>query len=73
VHDREPTAQVLYGRERKLRLLDNLTGRINDNGAALVVRGEAGIGKPSLLASARLHMGAAYADHHGDALTLRLG
>jgi DNA-binding CsgD family transcriptional regulator len=52
VHDEGSTAQALYGRERELHLLNDLIGRINDQGAALVVRGEAGIGKSALLAGA---------------------
>jgi DNA-binding CsgD family transcriptional regulator len=54
VNDKGSTAQALYGRERELRLLDDLVGRINDHGAALVVRGEAGIGTSALLAVASM-------------------
>jgi DNA-binding CsgD family transcriptional regulator len=54
VHNKRSTAQALYGRARELRLLDDLVGRINDHGAALVVRGEAGIGKSALLAEASM-------------------
>lgn len=42
----------LLGREREIRLLDDLIDGVNDHGAALVVRGEAGVGKSALLAAA---------------------
>jgi DNA-binding CsgD family transcriptional regulator len=43
----------LYGRERELGALGELLGRLGqDAGGALVVRGEAGIGKSALLAAA---------------------
>ena len=54
MNDEGSTAQALYGRERELRLLEDLIGRINERGAALVVRGEAGIGKSALLAEASM-------------------
>ncbi|HEX9413545.1 MAG TPA: AAA family ATPase, partial [Ktedonobacterales bacterium] len=54
MHDEGSTAQPLYGRDRELRLLDDLIGRVNDHGAALVVGGEAGIGKSALLAEASM-------------------
>lgn len=42
----------LYGREREFGILDHLAGRLEkDAGGALVVRGEAGIGKSALLAA----------------------
>ncbi|XVU22843.1 helix-turn-helix transcriptional regulator [Actinoplanes sp. CA-054009] len=45
--------QALYGREAELRLLDGLVRGGRDRGGALVVRGEAGIGKSALLAATR--------------------
>ncbi|SNY72211.1 ATP-binding protein [Paractinoplanes atraurantiacus] len=45
--------QALYGREAELRLLDGLVRDDPGRGSALVVRGEAGIGKSALLAAAR--------------------
>src|SRR5215469_7005465 len=44
--------QALYGRDREFRVLDDLLDGVNECGAALVVRGEAGVGKSALLASA---------------------
>jgi predicted ATPase len=42
----------LYGRERDLGVLNDLTDRLGEGGGgALVVRGEAGIGKSALLAT----------------------
>jgi DNA-binding NarL/FixJ family response regulator len=43
---------VLVGRERELERLLALVNGIHDHGGALVVRGEAGIGKSALLAAA---------------------
>jgi len=41
----------LYGREREFGILDHLAGRLDKGaGGALVVRGDAGIGKSALLA-----------------------
>lgn len=51
--------QPLFGRDRELRVLDDVLERVNERGGALVVRGEAGIGKSALLATARPHA----ADH----------
>jgi ABC-type transport system involved in cytochrome c biogenesis ATPase subunit len=45
--------QPLVGRDREIRVLDDVLDHINERGGALVVRGEAGIGKSSLLAIAR--------------------
>lgn len=40
----------LVGREYEMRLLSGLVERVRDGGGAVVVRGEAGIGKSALLA-----------------------
>src|SRR6185312_14225273 len=60
----EPSATPphgVFGRERELRALSDLVGRARARaGGALVVRGEAGIGKSALLAAA-----AAEAGDHG--------
>ena len=46
------TERGLYGRERELDALGQLLGKLGeDAGGALVVRGEAGIGKSALLAA----------------------
>jgi DNA-binding CsgD family transcriptional regulator len=45
--------RLLLGRDRDLAELDALVDGIEDRGGALVVRGEAGIGKSTLLAAAR--------------------
>src|SRR3954470_21738279 len=42
----------IFGYERKLAVLDELVDRLPGRGAALLVRGEAGIGKSTLLAAA---------------------
>jgi DNA-binding CsgD family transcriptional regulator len=47
------TPRLLLGRDRDLAELDALVDRIEDRGGALVVRGEAGIGKSALLAAAK--------------------
>lgn len=44
------SATRLYGRERELALVEDLINRARSKGGAIVVRGEAGIGKSSLLA-----------------------
>lgn len=54
------TATRLYGREREIALVEDLIDRARSSGSALLVRGEAGIGKSSLLAE-----GAARAREHG--------
>ena len=45
----------LFGRDRELGVLDDLVDRAHVGGGALVLRGEAGIGKSSLLAAASRH------------------
>jgi len=47
------TGPLLLGRERELRLLNDLIDHAQERGGALVVRGDAGIGKTALLAAAR--------------------
>ena len=54
------SATRLYGREREIGLVENLINRAGSKGSAIVVRGEAGIGKSSLLAEV-----AARAREHG--------
>jgi hypothetical protein len=56
----EAPAHVLYGRELELGVLRSLVEGVRDRGGVLLVRGEAGIGKSSLLAAA-----AAQATDHG--------
>ena len=46
---------ALYGRERELDVLEGLIDRAGEHGGALVVRGEAGIGKSALLLDAARH------------------
>jgi len=46
---------LLFGRERETRVLDELICSASEHGAALVVRGEAGVGKSALLASVSAH------------------
>jgi DNA-binding CsgD family transcriptional regulator len=54
VTERDATApRLLLGRDRDLAELYALVDGIEDRGGALVVRGEAGIGKSALLAAAR--------------------
>jgi hypothetical protein len=55
MRDREPAALPLVGREAELHALDAVLGDVDEHGAALLVRGEVGIGKSSSLtyASAR--------------------
>ena len=43
---------ILYGRERELGVVEELFEHVHDQGGALVLRGEAGIGKSALLAEA---------------------
>ena len=49
-NDLAPSAQLI-GRRRELRAVTELLDGIGERGAALVVRGEAGIGKSSLVAA----------------------
>jgi DNA-binding CsgD family transcriptional regulator len=56
----ENSATRLYGREREIALVEDLINRAGSKGSAIVVRGEAGIGKSSLLAEV-----AARAREHG--------
>jgi predicted ATP-dependent serine protease len=42
----------IFGREHELARLDELVDSVPERGAALLVRGEAGIGKSTLLAAA---------------------
>jgi AAA ATPase domain len=46
------TLLPLVGRESELAVLDDLVARVGEFGGALVVRGEAGIGKSALLQAA---------------------
>src|SRR5919205_2051008 len=49
----------IFGRERELARLERLVDGVSERGAALVVRGEAGIGESPLLAAASPRTGAA--------------
>lgn len=49
----------IFGRERELAHLDSLVSGLPEHGAALLVRGEAGIGKSALLAAASQRAAAA--------------
>jgi hypothetical protein len=51
--DTEEVAVALLGRDRELAKLYALVDGIEEQGGALVVRGEAGIGKSALLAAAK--------------------
>jgi DNA-binding CsgD family transcriptional regulator len=48
----------LYGRDRELAVLRNLVDRAGEGGSAVVVRGEAGIGKSSLVTESGKHAAA---------------
>src|SRR5207302_3311048 len=50
-HARHAVA-ALIGREQETQVLEDLAGNVRERGGALVVRGEAGIGKSVLLAAA---------------------
>ena len=43
----------MRGRERELGVIEELLSRVRDRGGALVLRGEAGVGKSALLDEAR--------------------
>src|SRR3712207_7417718 len=43
------TGDPIFGRERELARLERLVDGVSEHGAALLVRGEAGIGKSTLL------------------------
>jgi len=47
------TAHELYGRESAIRIVEDLVGTGATGGGALMVRGQAGVGKSSILAAAR--------------------
>jgi DNA-binding NarL/FixJ family response regulator len=47
-------AHLFVGREHEMRLLDSLVNHIADRGTGLILHGEAGIGKSSLLAHVRM-------------------
>jgi DNA-binding CsgD family transcriptional regulator len=51
-HDPEPSRETLIGRESDLQFLEALVERIGSAGQALLLRGEAGVGKSALLAEA---------------------
>jgi DNA-binding CsgD family transcriptional regulator len=44
-----PSRSIFVGRERERRLLDGLLGSVDGSGSAIVILGEAGMGKTSLL------------------------
>jgi DNA-binding CsgD family transcriptional regulator len=44
---------ALYGREREIRALEDRFNGVHDRGGALLIRGEAGVGKSSLLGAAK--------------------
>jgi DNA-binding CsgD family transcriptional regulator/tetratricopeptide (TPR) repeat protein len=44
---------VLFGRERELRVIEGQLDGVGDGGSALLVRGEAGVGKTAILEAAR--------------------
>jgi predicted ATPase len=48
----------LYGRDRELAVLRNLVDRAGEGGSAVIVRGEAGIGKSSLVTESGKHAAA---------------
>src|SRR5579863_3846017 len=45
---------LLFGRGRELRVIDEQLDSVNDRGSALLVRGEAGVGKTAILEAAKL-------------------
>jgi DNA-binding NarL/FixJ family response regulator len=50
---RRPEA-VLFGRERELRVIEEQLDSVSDRGSALLIRGEAGVGKTAILEAAKL-------------------
>jgi predicted ATPase len=44
----------LFGRERELRVIEERLDSVSDGGGALLIRGEAGVGKTALLEAAKL-------------------
>ena len=51
MQDRDLAALLLVRREAEIQALNDLLDGIDERGAALLLRGEAGIGKSSLLAT----------------------
>jgi predicted ATPase len=62
------SALTLVGREHELALIEDRLMRAGDQGSSLVVRGEAGVGKSSLLEAARRN-----ATDHGLATLMTAG
>ncbi len=56
---RSDSSFELIGREAERERIDRVLGRLEEQGGALLVRGEAGIGKSALLRYAREHASAA--------------
>jgi len=44
----------LFGRERELRVIEEQLDSVSDGGSALLIRGEAGVGKTAILEDAKL-------------------
>jgi DNA-binding NarL/FixJ family response regulator/tetratricopeptide (TPR) repeat protein len=44
----------LFGRERELRVIEERLDSVSDSGSALLIRGEAGVGKTAILEAAKL-------------------
>ena len=47
-------ADLLFGRKRELRVIEERLDSVSDRGSALLVRGEAGVGKTAILEAAKL-------------------
>jgi DNA-binding CsgD family transcriptional regulator len=45
---------ALFGRERELRIIEEQLDGVSDRGSALLIRGEAGVGKTAILEAAKL-------------------
>ncbi len=45
---------ILFGRERELRVIEEQLDGVSDRGSAMLVRGEAGVGKTAILEAAKL-------------------